>query len=372
MPTSRLTGSWEMMLSGRALNRALLARQMLLLRADVLPMEAIENLVGMQAQAPQAPYVGLWSRLADFNPTELSQLLLDRRVVRVPVMRATVHLVTAQDCLWMRPLVQSVLERGFGGTAFARNIAGIERGAFFAAARALLEEKPRTRPELGQLLQERWPDRDALSMACAISALVPAVQVPPRGLWRESGQPIWTTTEKWLSKELDANPSPDALVLRYLAAFGPASVSDIQTWCGLTRLDVVVERLRPQLCTFRDMQGRELFDLPAAPRPDPETPAPPRFLPEYDNLLLSHSDRTRVIADQHRSLVFTKGAFLVDGFVCGAWKITRKRRAATLVIDPFSSLDKKDVAELMEEGNRLLDFIASDADTRDIQFTPVA
>jgi len=360
------------MLSRRALNRALLARQMLLHRWELSAFEAIEKLAGMQAQSPQAPYVGLWSRLADFDPTELSQLLLDRRVVRVPVMRATVHLVTAQDCLSMRPLVQAVLERSFGGTAFARNIAGIERGAFFAAARALLEEKPRTRPELGQLLQERWPDRDALSMACAISALVPAVQVPPRGLWRESGQPTWTTTEKWLLQELDPNPSLDALVLRYLAAFGPASVSDIQTWCGLTRLDVVVECLRPQLCTFRDMQGRELFDLPDAPRPDPDTPAPPRFLPEYDNLLLSHTDRTRVIADPHRSLVFTKGAFLVDGFVCGVWKVVRKRRAATLQIDPFQSLGERDAQELSEEGMRLLAFLSGDAEIRDIQFTPAA
>jgi len=345
---------------------------MLLGRRELSPFEAIEKLAGMQAQAPQAPYVGLWSRLADFNPTELSQLLLDRRVVRVPVMRATVHLVTAQDCLVMRPLVQSVLERSFGGTAFARNIAGIEREAFFAAARTLLEESPRTRPELGRLLQERWPDRDALSMACAISALVPAVQVPPRGLWGESGQPTWTTTEKWLSQELDANPSLDALVLRYLAAFGPASVSDIQTWCGLTRLDTVVERLRPQLCTFRDMQGRELFDLPDAPRPDPDTPAPPRFLPEYDNLLLSHTDRTRVIADQHRAPVFMKGAFLINGFVRGTWKVVRQRRAATLMIDPFQPLDKRDADELSEEGARLLEFLTGDAAMRDIQIIPAA
>ncbi|MCW3098196.1 MAG: hypothetical protein JWL77_3814 [Chthonomonadaceae bacterium] len=369
MPTRTLTNSGADVLSQRALNRALLARQMLLRRSEVSVIEAIEKLAGMQAQAPQAPYVGLWSRLNDFSPTELSQLLLDRRVVRVPLMRATIHLVTVPDCLAMRPLVQSVLERSFAGTAFARNIAGVDREMFLSTARVLLTEKPRTRTELGRLLQELWTDRDALSMACAISALVPAVQVPPRGIWAESGQPTWTTIEKWLGQDLDANPSLDALVLRYLAAFGPASVPDMQNWSGLTRLGQVVERLRPQLCTFRDAQGRELFDLPDAPRPDPDTPAPPRFLPEYDNLLLSHADRTRVIADHHRAPVFMKGAVLLDGFVHGTWKVIRKRRSVTLLIEPFQKLEKQDVASLTDEGMCLLTFTASDADSYDVQCT---
>lgn len=356
------------LLSQRALNRALLARQMLLQRAKIPVIEAIERLAGMQAQMPQAPSFGLWSRVADFRPAELDGLLLDRRVVRAPLMRSTVHLVTASDCLMMRPLVQSVLERCFGGTAFARHIAQIDRQEFLAAARVLLDEGPRQRTEIGLLLQERWPDVDANSMACAVSALIPAVQAPPRGLWKKSGQPLWTTVEKWLGQDLAAQPALETLVCRYLAAFGPASVADIQAWCGLTWLGAVVERLRPQLLTFHDASGRELFDLPDAPRPDPETPAPPRFLPEFDNLLLSHADRTRVIADTHRTLVAIKGATLIDGFACGAWKIARKGRVATLTIEPFGALEKQAQEALSEEGMRLLAFAEPEAASYDIVF----
>lgn len=366
------SGSGEV-LSQRALNRALLARQLLLRRARMSAAEAIEWLVGMQAQSPNAPYVGLWSRLDGFQPDELAGLIIDRGAVRTSLMRTTLHLVTASDCLAIRPLVQSVLERGlWSGSPFGRNLASMDVEVVLTAGKALLEEKPRTTAALGKLLGERWPERDALSLAHAVRYLMPLVQIPPRGVWGSSGQATWTTVESWLGRPLARDYTLDALVLRYLAAFGPATVKDVQAWCWLTRLGEVMERLRPQLRTFRDDQGNELFDLPDAPRPDAETPAPVRFLPEYDNALLSHEGRTRIIADEHRERVFMRGAVLVDGFVHGAWKIARQRGAATLLIEPFKPLVGEERAAVAEEGAKLLTFATDGAGACDIQFTPGA
>jgi hypothetical protein len=361
-------------LSPRALNRALLARQMLLDRARLTAAEAIERLVGMQAQAPNAPYVGLWSRLEDFHTDDLAQLITRRQAVRTPLMRATVHLVTAHDCLTLRPLVLSVLERGFfTGSPYGRKLAGMDLNGLLAAARTLLEERPRTRIELGKLLGARWPDRDATSLVYAVTYLMPLVQVPPRGIWGQSGQATWTPVESWLGQPVPPTLSPDELVLRYLAAFGPATVMDVQAWCGLTRLREVIERLRPRLHTFRDEHDRELFDLPDAPRPNPATPVPPRFLPEYDNILLSHADRSRINAGNRTVPLFpgnggTAGTVLVDGFYQANWKIARQPDAAILTLTPFEPLSEPDRAALAAEGARLLAFVAPDAKTRDIQF----
>jgi Winged helix DNA-binding domain len=348
----------------RALNRATLERQMLLRRRKLSAEEAIEHLVGMQAQAPNPPYVGLWTRLEGFYPDQLARLILERRAVRVALMRNTVHLVSARDCLKLRPLVQPVIDRGlYANRANREGLEGVDVGALSAAGRALLEERPRTAKELGVLLRERWPDRDPASLARAVRHLLPLVQVPPRGVWGMSGQTTHTTAEAWLGRPLDTDPSPEEMAVRYLGAFGPAGVKDAQTWSGLTRLGEVFERLRPRLSTFRDERGRELFDLPDAPRPDPDTPAPPRFLPEFDNLILSHADRTRVIADDYRRVIASKNGmvpatFLVDGFVRGTWKTQRTRGKATLVIEPFEALSGNDRDALAEEGERLLRFMA--------------
>jgi len=326
----------------------------------------------MQAQVPANPYVGLWTRLAGFQPEDLAQPISDRRAVRAPLLRTTIHLVTARDCLVLRPALQSVLQRTLKNTAYGRGVTGIDTEALVATGRVLLEERPRTLTELGKLLAERWPDREPANLAYAIHYLLPLVQVPPRGLWGASGQATWTTVESWLGRPLAADPVLDAIVLRYLAAFGPASVADVRTWSGLTGLREVIERLRPQLCTFRDERDRELFDLPDAPRPDPGTPAPPRFLPEYDNVFLSHADRSRIISDDHRARLATRngvgpGPFLIDGFVRGTWKIDKQRMDATLRLTPLEPIPTADRTGLEEEGSRLLAFVASDAGSYDVQ-----
>ena len=357
------------LLGPRALNRATLARQALLERVTMPALDAIERLAGMQAQAPHSPYVGLWTRLRGFRAQELSDLIETRRAVRGPLMRATLHLVSADDWSAFRPVVQPVLERGFAGAPF--DIAGVDVPELVDAGRSLLEQRPLTRPELGALLAHRWPERDPVSLAQAITYLTPVVQVTPRGVWGNSGQPRWTTAEEWLGRRPDPQPSLEQIVLRYLAAFGPATVRDIQTWSGLTRLAEIVESLRARLRTFRDEHGAELFDLPEAPRPDPDTPAPPRFLPEYDNLLLSHADRTRVITGNERvplqpGLGARYGTLLVDGFFRGTWRITRHRDSATLLIEPLEPLPSRD--EIAAEGEALLSFAVEGASTYDVRF----
>lgn len=359
-------------LSQRALNRALLARQLLLRRWQMPAIEAIEHLIGLQSQAPNPPYIGLWTRLAGFRHEDLSRLITERRAVRIALMRSTIHLVSADDCLALRPLMRPILDRGLQA-AYGPRLTGVDLAALAVSGRALVEEEPRTFNALGALLGRDWPDHDPAALAQAVRTLVPLVQVPPRGLWGASGQAAHSSAEAWLARPLIPDFTADDLILRYLAAFGPATVQDVQTWSGLTGLRATAEHLRPRLVSFRDDRGRELFDLPDAPRPAPNTPAPVRFLPEFDNLLLSHADRTRIIADEDRTLVFTingiiRATILVDGFVRGTWKVERQRDTATLLIQPFRPLTTVDQAALAEEGARLLTFVAGDAQEHDIRF----
>jgi hypothetical protein len=360
-------------LSRLQLSRARLARQALLERASLSAAKALEHLVGLQAQSPMPPYFGLWTRLRDFRAEELADLIESRKAVRVSLMRSTIHLVTARDCIALRPVLQSVQERSFFvGSRHGRNVAGVDLDRLLAIGRAFVEEKPRTFRELGARLRKEWPDRDPQSLAYAVRNLVPLVQVPPRGVWGKSGAPKHTTAESWLGRPIDGPAAPHRMLRRYLAAFGPASVQDMQTWSGLTQLATVVERMRPRLRRFRDEAGRELFDLLNAPRPDAETPAPARFLTEYDNALLSHADRTHVVSDEDRKRLFAGGGvlpstILVNGFVHGTWKIVRNRRSATLVIKPYRRLAKKDATALAREGEKLLAFAAPEAAGHDFR-----
>ena len=276
------------MLSTARLNRALLARQLLLRRRRITVLDAVEHLVGIQSQAPRAAYVGLWTRVAGFRPEALERLMLDRSVVRVALMRSTIHLVSARDCLALRGLVRPAVVRTSRHSA-ARRAAGVADADLERAGRALVDAEPRSMRELGSLLRERWPACDADALAMGVRELVPLVQVPPRGLWHRGGVPTVAAAETWLKGVAQDELSMAGLVRRYLAAYGPATVLDAQAFTGLTGLRDVFEQLRPELATFRDESGGELFDLPDAPRPAARTRPPARFLPEFDNILLSHA-----------------------------------------------------------------------------------
>ncbi|MEN3307311.1 MAG: hypothetical protein V7603_3513 [Micromonosporaceae bacterium] len=341
-------------LSRRRLNRATLARQYLLERVPAPAIDTIEHLAGMQSQAPRAPYVGLWTRLRNFAPDELSALTEQRQVVRLHLMRTTVHLVSARDALDWRMLFSPLHAAGFA--AHFRHIEGVDNDQLLNQATPLLEQQPRTRAELGKLLAQHWPHADPNALAYAATYHIALCQVPPRGIWGKTGPAAWAPVENWLGTPLRSTPV-DALVLRYLGAFGPASVADIQLWSGLTRLSEVVERL--PLRRFRTETGQPLHDIPDAPRPGEDTPAPPRFLPEYDNLLLSYRDRTRVSPDNRPVPLppgngATTGTFLIDGMWRGTWQV----RDQTLHIQPFTKLPKADRDALLTEAAQLSAFIA--------------
>jgi Winged helix DNA-binding domain len=346
-------------LSLRALNRATLARQLLLQRSPMGALEAIEHLVGMQAQAPFAPYYGLWSRLDCFTGEELSGLLTSRKAVRIVLMRGTIHLVTAKDCHRLRPLVQAVLDRMLRANAtHGKPLSEIDVSAVVEAARRLVDREALTPGEIGAGLAEQWPDTPPGALAEAARSLLPLVQVPPRAVWQRSGQVRLTTATAWLGKPRGKQHTVDQLVMRYLAAFGPASASDVQTWSGLTRLSEVLERLK--LERLKSEGGQTLYDIPDAPRPDPDTPAPVRLVAPFDNILLSHAERSRVISDEHRKRLFSgkNGAFpgtvLVDGFVAGTWELVGKGDATSIRVQPYIRLKKGVIGEIETEGKRLL------------------
>ncbi|MFG1910943.1 winged helix DNA-binding domain-containing protein [Kribbella sp. NPDC048928] len=347
-------------LSRRQLNRALLERQQLLRRETGSAAELIERLVGLQAQAPLAAYVALWSRLEGFDPAELAELMTAREAVRASLMRATIHLVTADDCLRLWTIMHPVADRGLRG-AFGKQLAGVDIDTVVAFGADLLGREPYSRSRLKGLLGERWPDWDATAMAYAVSYLTATVQVTPRGVWGKTGQAALQTIESWLGRSPVADPSIDEVVLRYLAAFGPASVADVQQWSGLTKLREVVDRLRPGLRVYADEDGRELYDVPDGPLPDAETPAPVRFLPEYDNLLLSHADRRRVNPAARPVPLppgngAAMGTVLIDGDYAADW---RHHRGESLQVTPHGPITPATRTAIEAEAIELLGLIGS-------------
>ncbi|MDR2999278.1 MAG: winged helix DNA-binding domain-containing protein [Microbacterium sp.] len=359
-------------LGRRALNRATLERQLLLRRSDLSVPQAVEHLVGVQAQTPHSWYVGLWSRLSGFTPDQAADPLAERQLVRMALMRSTIHLVTADDARALRPLIQPVLDRDlYRNHTHGKPVAGIDMAALVADGAELLAPAALTNKQLGELLAERWPDRAPASLVYAIRNQVPLVQVPPRGIWGRSGPIAHTTADAWIGPDRTSPITLARMIERYLAAFGPASVKDVQVWSGLTRLREVIDGM-PHLEVFQDDDGRELFDLPDAPRPDPEVPAPPRFLYDFDNLLLSHDDRSRVITEQHgrqgyRTQRPAPQILLVDGFTAGDWTVARDADSATLTVRPYDRpLSDSDTDAVAEEGSTLLAFTDPDAPTRTV------
>lgn len=376
-------------LSTRTLNRTLLERQLLLQRAELSPEQAIEHLVGMQAQAPNPPYLGLLTRLASFDPEELSELVTKRHVVRIALQRNTIHLVSAADAVLLRRVLKPVIDNGLRHN-YGAQLRGVDLEALGTRGRELVEREPLTFARLSELLAEEFSQAKPNALAQGVRQLVPLVQVPPRGLWGHGGVAAHTSLESWLGissseasadKTSDAEKSPaemepgaadaelDAVVLRYLAAFGPASVRDMQMWCGLTRLNVVVKRLGDRLTRYTDETGTVLYDAAEAPLADEKVRPPVRLLPEYDNILLSHADRSRIMGPEHKSGVFTENGrilatVLVDGFVAATWRYDQ----GTLTVHPLRELNPSEKREVQAEAERTLEMLAPGADPR-VEFT---
>jgi hypothetical protein len=350
-------------LGPRALNRALLERQLLLRRQTLRVADALEHLVGLQAQNPNGPYYGLWSRLEDFTPDDLAGLIERRLVVRIALMRWTLHVVTARDCLGIRPVVQPVMEQRMR-SLFGRHLDGVDLDRLAQRGRALVELEARSMGDVGRELADTCPGTEPSVLGNVLAALVPLVQVPPRGLWGRNGRAVQTSAERWIGRPLEPAGAPDELLVRYLRAFGPATLDDMAKWSGLRGLRCAVERLRPRLRSFTDHDGHELLDVLDGPLPHPDTPAPVRFLPECDNAVLAHADRSRIVSYEHRRLVTAQKTFLVDGFVGGTWKVIHGSRTDTLVISPIAPIDREDRLALAEEGARLLAFAAANEDVK--------
>jgi hypothetical protein len=351
-------------LSLRALNRALIDRQFLLRRTDRTPLEVIRRLVAVQAQEPNWAHVGLWSRIEAFTQSQLTALLEDREVVRSALLRSTQHLAAADDFRRLRPVLQPVLDRTAGSPYFTRNSAGLDPASLVAEGLDLLAGGTLPRKELARRLAERHPGRDGRILAGQVELHTPLVHGAATGAWGSWGNRSAvsvTPAESWLGQPMATAATATAakeLVRRYLAAFGPATVKDVQAWCGLTRLGEVVAEMRAELRRYSGPDGRELIDLADAELPDPETPAPVRLLPAFDNALLGHADRTRIISDEDRRWVMpgqarVRPTFLVDGRVHGTWSLD----AGTLRLTPLRPLGVTDRADLEREADRLLRFV---------------
>jgi hypothetical protein len=357
-------------LDRRTLNRTLLERQLLLSRSDMSAEHAVGHLLGLQSQTPASPYPGLWTRLAGFAFDRLGTLLTERQLVRIVLMRGTVHLVTAADALLLRPWVQPALDRGLRSSAWAAGITGVDRAALVGHGRRLLAEQPLgpagLRAELGPL----FPSADPASLVNALRVWAPLVQIPPRGLWGVGAGPRYVLADDWLGAPL-AEPDPAELVRRYLAAFGPATPADMQRWSGLTGLGPVFAGL--PLRTYTAEDGRVLYDLPDAVLADPGREVPARFVADFDNLVLAHADRTRIVPEEHRSRVMTvngivRGTVLIDGFVGGTWRFERAKGTAAIAVTPFARLRAADRDALTAEGAALLAASDPRAAAREVRF----
>jgi Winged helix DNA-binding domain len=353
------------------LNRTLLARQLLLDRTDAQPLGAVAHLVGMQSQVPLDPYIGLWSRLQDFDPDTLGQAMLDRRAVRMTLLRVTLHLVTSDHALRFRPALQAALERAFATSAFARELDGLDLAPVLARGAELLGRGPLTTAQLRARLGEEWPGRDGNALAYAVRYLVPLVQITPRGVWGKTLQPTMTTLAAWLEGLPPGSGTTEELVLAYLRAFGPATTADIRTWSWLADVRSTVDGLRGRLRTYRDERGRVLYDVEDGVFADPAAPAPVRFLPQFDNVFLSHADRGRIMREVVWDHSFMHhGAFLADGFLAGRWKLTRTKGEASLAVDIRVEVRAAQRWQIRDEAEALLAFLAPGATARRLELSP--
>lgn len=362
----------DSILSLRALNRATLARQLLLKRHRLTPVAAVERLAGMQAQVARPPFVGLWSRLERFTRQDLIHAIEQREIVRATMMRATIHLVSRADYLAWRMPLQAMLTRGLR-SLFGADLRQLDVATLTDAARRRFETDPCTFANLRSHLKAQFPSLNERAMGYMARTELPLVQTPAPGAeWAFPASASFTVADGWLDAIPAAATSLQPLALRYLAAFGPATPRDFHTWSGVQGAREIFDTLRPTLRVFRDDEGRELFDLPKAPRPDEDEDAPVRFLPEYDNLLLAFDDRRRIIAPEDRRHLITRNlivpaTILVDGVVSGLWKVERFGKNARLSMTPFGKVHKKTQQLLIAEAERLLAFVEPQAARRDVE-----
>ena len=360
-------------LTDRQLNRATLSRQLLLTRHDIGLVEATEFLLGLQAQVTEGPYQGLWSRLEGFTHEALTELIVDRQLARATTMRGTLHLHSLPDLVGIRELIQPVLERMWQGN-FGKRFGDNDQDEVLKAAIDVIDREPMTAGSVGKALKDKFPTAEPLAMTVLLQIREIMVQVPPTRIWGSGHSPLLARAAKWLPST-ESRLDRETLVRRYLRAYGPASVNDMQSWCGLTKLGEVFETLRPELVTFTAEDGRELFDLPDAPRPAADTPAPVRFLPLYDNVYLGYDNRRRMLAKDDTKrvnlLAEYRAAVLVDGIIASGWMISTKKGSAVLEIEPYRQLRKTDVTDLEREGLNFLRFMAETAESFDVRVTEV-
>jgi len=347
----------ERVLSTRELNRALLARQLLLERSSLPLTRAIERVGGLQTQYAPSAYVALWSRLRDFRREALTKALEQRRVVQATLMRVTIHMVSAADYPLFAEGIRKGRRQWWVGVQ-RHQVEGLDMGKVTALLRKALRDGPRRQSELLELIQAEGFPRIAWSGA---GLWLDMIRVPPSGTWERRRADLYGLADGWLKPSTATEAQgQDHLVRRYLGGFGPASLGDIANWTGLrvTALRPVVERLR--LRRFRDEEGGGLLDLPGAPLPDAETPAPARFLPTWDATLLAHARRTQILAEEYRPRVFntktphSETTFLVDGAVAGTWRYEKGR----IRLKPFGRIPGAARSELQDEAERLAEFHA--------------
>ena len=332
-------------LTNRELNRAVLARQLLLERAEIPIPRALERMGGLQAQYAPSSYIGLWSRVARFERDDLTRALERRTVVQGTLMRATIHLVSARDYWPLAVAIRAAL-RAWWERTHAR-VSPREMQAAAKRLRPLVRERPLRSKELDELLGP---------LARGIGVYIELVRVPPSGTWDQRRADLYAAAEDWLGPPaIDEHGALERLVSRYLGAFGPATPNDVAQWAALPLTTVKSVLARVPLRRFRSEDGVELVDVPRAPLPDPETPAPVRFLPKWDATMLAHARRSGILPEKYRTRVANPKnldiapTFLVDGAVAGAWKYERGR----VVVEPFHRLDRATRREVDEEAERL-------------------
>ncbi|KJK51481.1 hypothetical protein UK23_06680 [Lentzea aerocolonigenes] len=349
-------------LSNRTLNRTLLARQLLLERTSMPIVEAVEHLGGLHAQAPVPPYLALWTRLKPYKFDALSKLIIDRSLVRMTLWRGTLHLISASDVYLMRTALQPELNK------WARNVmppaerVEIDLDKLTRITREFVDTDPRTVAEIGAHLEEHFPEARARELSTQAQMLVPMVQVPPRGIWGVGGIPQNIAMTTWLGKDLPAEAAVHELITRYLRAFGPATLADMQAWSRLIGLKAHAADL--DLVEYRNEAGKVLLDVPDGVIVDESTPAPARLLPAFDSVMFGHADKTRIMSDDARArwgavrnAVFPP-TFLVDGFVRGTWNVVETKDTATLTIEPYFKTFKKDIAGVVREAKAVLKVMA--------------